>query len=230
MKSRVYVPIFLHRDHASNVIKLVALLPKLVSSYILNAMKMLPVHIFCTLYSHHGILFSLCVRDNMFEGLSGNPNHMANCFPNLTGRNIAINGIRFWLGDYTPPPDTLNIRLWSGSTITGPDSNIPIYDESITGYDTGMNTFTLQTTTTPITITAGDEFCAGVYSGPVDDGFRISTEIGDGSVYTRRVMSITLHHFLIRRCRRVIKRFVLRHCLNMFQQVNKVFQFQERGQ
>lgn len=145
------------------------------------------------IYSQHGPLF-LCVRDNMLEGLSGNPNHMANCFPNLTGSNIAINGIRFWLGDYTPPPDTLNIRLWSGSTITGPDSNIPIYDESITGYDTGMNTFTLQTTT-PITIIAGDEFCAGVYSGPVDDGFRISTEIGDGSVSYRIYPTCDVDYF-----------------------------------
>ena len=93
--------------------------------------------------------------------------------------------MRFWLGGVNVNiPDTLSVRVWSGNTAAGPDSSnatLFLYEQEIPAgnFSAGPNTIALDV---PVEFTDTDEFCAGIFSGPLDDGVRVQTEFGtDGT-------------------------------------------------
>eukprot|EP00578_Thalassiosira_sp_NH16_P001400 CAMPEP_0181136550 /NCGR_PEP_ID=MMETSP1071-20121207/33236_1 /TAXON_ID=35127 /ORGANISM="Thalassiosira sp., Strain NH16" /LENGTH=114 /DNA_ID=CAMNT_0023223253 /DNA_START=93 /DNA_END=437 /DNA_ORIENTATION=+ len=76
----------------------------------------------------------------------------------------------------------MSVRIWSGNEASGPDSSDAtsfLYEQVIPPgtYSTGANTIAMNN---PVVINT-NEFCAGVFSGPHEDGFVLSTEAGSGT-------------------------------------------------
>ena len=118
------------------------------------------------------------------SGSAGNPNDLVTCFSGVTGTPVEVNAIRFWLGESAPIPDSLHIRVWSGGNPAGPDSSDASAPDVTQQVDVGAlvfgsdNTVTLASTV----VISDNEFCVGVHSDAVDDGFRMKTDSGgDGS-------------------------------------------------
>ena len=112
-------------------------------------------------------------------GTFANPINLVNCFSNVQMQlPFEVDAVRFWLATGDQPPDTMSVRIWSGSEASGPlssDAASILYEQVIhpgTYSYAGPNTIVMNN---PVVIN-NNEFCAGVFSGPLDDGFALSTE------------------------------------------------------
>eukprot|EP00534_Pseudo-nitzschia_fraudulenta_P005401 CAMPEP_0201190818 /NCGR_PEP_ID=MMETSP0851-20130426/140996_1 /ASSEMBLY_ACC=CAM_ASM_000631 /TAXON_ID=183588 /ORGANISM="Pseudo-nitzschia fraudulenta, Strain WWA7" /LENGTH=225 /DNA_ID=CAMNT_0047476863 /DNA_START=128 /DNA_END=805 /DNA_ORIENTATION=- len=123
------------------------------------------------------------------DGLSGNPNHLANCF-DVAEFGVTVpfelDAIRFWIGDSSPPPPDLQLNIWPGSPLFGPISNVMLYSQELSGYVPGENIFE----TDMDVIIFQNSFCIGLTSQTLDAGLRIQTDdsgqmMVDGGSYLR---------------------------------------------
>ena len=111
------------------------------------------------------------------DGTFGNPQDSVSCFNNdQISVPFQVHALRFWIGQPPLFPDTLSLRIWSGSAASGPTGML--YEQVLApgSYVPGENSIFLDS---PFEIT-DEEFCAGVYSGPDTDGYAMYADAGDG--------------------------------------------------
>jgi hypothetical protein len=125
----------------------------------------------------NGELNGVGCSDNF--GNRGNPNDLVNCF-NVTefGAFIPffVESVRFFTGEATValPPD-LKIRVWDGTTATGPTGD-PLLTQQIFGFVSGENNFALDE---PLEI-GTEQVCIGLFSESPTAALRIRGEVGTG--------------------------------------------------
>jgi len=123
-----------------------------------------------------------CIEDTANEigcsdpfGDAGNPNDLIECYNNATlTPPYELVAFTYTIGTSTLPPDTLNIRVfeWGGAGPPGAlVTTVPLGPGDMTP---GFHNLVLAS---PIALPTPD-FCVGLFSEPLDDGFRALTSIG----------------------------------------------------
>lgn len=103
-------------------------------------------------------------------GSAGNPNDLIECYSNATlTPPYELTAFTYTIGVSAPPPDTLNLKVyeWSGAGAPGTlITTIPLAPGDLTA---GFHNLLLAS---PVSLSTAD-FCAGLNSEPVNDGFRV---------------------------------------------------------